>query len=148
MSGWMLFFSVIFFLICSVSARASDYYIAPDGKAANDGSRDAPLSLARANAVLEPGDTAILLDGEYLDVSIEPAVSGREGEVITYRAEKRHGAVFGETASGDTRSLTAAFLDDRSYIVIVVAALATIAMRAGDFYDAPLMGTFLSLIHI
>ena len=60
-------------------------FLSPDGSDRNNGSRRAPWrTLAAANAALRPGDTLILLPGEY-DGVIAPEVSGYEGQPIRYQ---------------------------------------------------------------
>ncbi len=61
-------------------------FLSPDGSDENNGSRRAPWrTLAAANAALRPGDTLLLLPGEY-DGVIAPKVSGYEGQPIRYQA--------------------------------------------------------------
>ena len=65
---------------------AAEYYLSPGGKDANPGTREAPWeTLKKANETLQPGDTAVLLPGEYVG-AIVPARSGKPGAPITYRS--------------------------------------------------------------
>jgi hypothetical protein len=104
-------------MIAGGPTMAADYYLSPAGNNANPGTRQAPWqTLAKANATLEPGDTVILLDGEYPGV-IEPANSGRQGAPIAYRAENGLAAVLtGERASCDQR--VCIYLGQREHIAI------------------------------
>ncbi|MEA3402150.1 MAG: right-handed parallel beta-helix repeat-containing protein [Armatimonadota bacterium] len=69
-------------------AGAAEYYLSPDGEDDAAGDRDDPWrSIEKANATLEPGDTAIFLAGEYSG-TIAPANSGTAGAPITYRSAK------------------------------------------------------------
>ncbi len=75
-------------LLLSSAASGATYYLSPDGSDADPGTRGHPWqTLAKANAALEPGDTAVLANGEYEGL-VEPARSGREGAPITYWAEE------------------------------------------------------------
>jgi hypothetical protein len=70
----------------------AEYFLAPDGDDANEGSREAPWrSIDRANEALEPGDTAVFLPGEYAG-TIRPATSGTAGAPITYRSAEHRAA--------------------------------------------------------
>ncbi len=87
-------------LVCGRSL-AAQYFLSPDGDDGNPGTRDKPwLTLAHANAMVGAGDTVILLDGRYEGV-IEPAKSGQEGAPVTYRAERKLGAVLAGGRSSD-----------------------------------------------
>ncbi len=72
--------------ILAVPSFGAEYYLSPDGDDEAAGTRDAPwLTIDRANAALEAGDTAIFMPGEYPG-SIAPENSGAEGAPITYRS--------------------------------------------------------------
>ncbi len=77
-------------LIClaalTAQASAATYYVSPTGSSGNPGTAGSPWSLSHANATLNPGDTAILLDGTYT-TGIAPARSGTAGNPITYQAQ-------------------------------------------------------------
>ncbi|MDP6045893.1 MAG: hypothetical protein QGG25_09815 [Phycisphaerae bacterium] len=108
-------------LTCTVSCAASGaiYFVAPDAAADNAGTRQAPISLKRANKLLKPGDTAILLDGTYTHTPISPARSGANGKSITYRAANRHKAIFTEGRSAPKfRGAASIVVSHRSHITI------------------------------
>ncbi|HCU34086.1 MAG TPA: hypothetical protein DGT21_01190 [Armatimonadetes bacterium] len=109
--------AVLLVLIPALPLAAADYFVSPTGDDAGAGSRERPwLTIAKANATLQPGDTVTFLDGEYAGV-IEPANSGTEGMPITYRAENRLGAVITGGQSSDGMALCAR-LKEREHIVI------------------------------
>lgn len=92
---------------------AAEYYLSPEGDDEAEGTREAPWgTLREANERLQPGDTLILLDGEY-EWSISPANSGEEGAPITYRAENSQQAIL---RGIDTRR--AIEMEDREHIVV------------------------------
>ncbi len=109
-------------LLCPVAAAAT-FYVSPIGDDANDGASVATpwRTLARANPVLQPGDTLLLRGGEYTSPSappansIQPARSGTAAAPITYRAYA------GETPvlTAIPRQHYAIDLRDRSHIHIV-----------------------------
>jgi PKD repeat protein len=74
-------------LLATTDVAATTYYVSPSGNDANPGSAASPWkSIARANAVLGAGDTAILRGGTYRE-AIRPANSGSsENARITYQA--------------------------------------------------------------
>jgi hypothetical protein len=77
-----------FALLCILScpAFAADYYVTPNGNDSGPGSKSLPWqTITKANAVLQPGDTAYVAPGEYRQ-RIEPARSGQKDKYITYRA--------------------------------------------------------------
>ena len=105
-------------LVCALmrAAAGAEYFVGPDG---NNGTRAAPMSLKRANEVLEPGDVAILLDGAYTHTPIAPARSGAKGKTITYRAANRHKAIFTEGGGAPKfRGAAAIVASGRSHITI------------------------------
>jgi len=77
----------------------AEYYVSPRGADGNSGARSHPVSLKKANGLLQPGDVAVLLDGTYTHTPIAPARSGSIGKPIAYRAANRHKAVFTEGGS-------------------------------------------------
>ncbi|MDY0167724.1 MAG: right-handed parallel beta-helix repeat-containing protein [Thermoguttaceae bacterium] len=86
---------IVIALACVLAcpARGAEYYLSPDGDDAAAGDRGRPWrSLEKANASLGPGDTLVLLPGEYTGV-IAPAQSGGAGEPITYRSAAAYEAV-------------------------------------------------------
>jgi hypothetical protein len=101
----------------AATASAGGYFVSPSGDDASPGTRAQPWqTLAKANAMLQAGDTVVLLEGEYAGV-IEPANSGEEGKPITYRAASPLKAIItGGKASDDVT--TCVRLREREYIVI------------------------------
>ncbi len=100
------------------------YAVAPDGATENDGSPAAPLPLARANALAQPGDTVVLADGEY-HTPIAPARSGVAGSPIVYRAARAGAAVLTRVANipgprpdDNSDGPAGIFLLDRSHVVV------------------------------
>jgi len=82
-----------------------EYYVAPHGRAENPGTLSRPWSLAKANASLRPGDTAVLRGGVYR-TPIAPARSGNSAQSrIVYKAYGREEPVidFGEPLKGWTK---------------------------------------------
>jgi hypothetical protein len=84
------------------SDRQSIFYVGPEGDDLNPGTRDKPWkTLARATTSLVPGQTLLLLNGDYrlettglLSVDCGAAPNhGRPGQPITVRAENERGAV-------------------------------------------------------
>ena len=71
----------------AVTLAAETFYLSPAGNDQAPGTRAAPWkTLAKLNAALKPGDTGILLAGEYTG-SLAPA-SGKPGAPVAVRAEK------------------------------------------------------------
>jgi hypothetical protein len=106
-------------VFCSLmqSATGAEYYVAPDGDKKNSGTLAAPISLKRANEVLQPGDVAILLKGTYAYTPIAPARSGAKGKPITYRGYNT--TVFTEGGgAGKFRGGAAIVVSGRSHIKI------------------------------
>ncbi|MES1183911.1 MAG: right-handed parallel beta-helix repeat-containing protein [Myxococcales bacterium] len=91
------------------SDRQNLFYVGPDGDDLNPGTREKPWkTLARATSALHPGQTLLLLNGDYrlettglLSVDCGgPPNHGRPGMPITVRAENERGAVLhGDGAS-------------------------------------------------
>jgi hypothetical protein len=75
------------------------YYVAPNGSDAGDGSRSHPFgTIEKAAEVVNPGDTVIVRDGTYKDLDEEGTMvrvrrSGRPDAPITFRAEHKWRAV-------------------------------------------------------
>lgn len=111
---------LLFLLASLIPAYAVDYYISPGGNDAADGSLANPwASLAKANAMVVPGDTVWLRAGTYSGV-IRPASSGASHtNRIVYR-------VFGDgdvilnavTQSGTPEGTGTIGLTDRNYVTV------------------------------
>jgi len=101
------------------SGQGAEYFVAPGGTSDNPGTRELPWSLARANDALQPGDTALLLEGVYTGTPVAPVRSGQEGRPIAYRADVQHRATFRDVAAvPGSQEPAAVILNDRSYIEI------------------------------
>ena len=85
---------VIVAFACSTLAPATEYFLSPDGDDNGPGTMHKPWrSLEKANRSLQPGDAAILLEGEYTGV-IRPLRGGRSPQApVVYRSRNRRGAV-------------------------------------------------------
>lgn len=93
-------------------------FLSPDGSDQNNGSRRAPWrTLAAANAALRPGDTLMLLPGEYEGV-IAPEVSGYEGEPIRYLAYRTGTVTLTGGAAAKTGGRALIDLRNRDYIQV------------------------------
>ncbi len=143
MNNRMSLFGMIYLvlsLLASASVSAGTYYVSPDGLASNPGTQVEPWSLTKANSVMLPGDTAILLDGSYLS-RIHPANSGTAEAPITYRAANKHQAKFDLLGGSDS-------LANQNYIVISgirsfggslrTARGSTLVLEETDWMDATL----------
>lgn len=108
--------SFLLLLGLASSASPATRYLSPDGDDTAPGSRDRPwATLEHANAALGPGDTLVVLAGEYTG-AISPARSGEDAAPITYRAQTPEAAVLKGGPSGD-RPLCVD-LQDRQHIVV------------------------------
>ncbi len=105
-------------LVWTSVAGARDYFLAPDGNDQGPGSRENPWrSIARANAVLGPGDRAVFLPGVYAG-SISPARSGEPGNPVTYLAEKPGSVRIEGTMNPLYNEKVLIGIQDRRYLVI------------------------------
>ena len=83
------------------AAAAAQYYVSPDGSDDAPGTREQPWqSIAKVNAALQPGDTAVFLPGKY-EGTITPANSGTATAPITYRSAEPHAARLRKTGPAD-----------------------------------------------
>jgi hypothetical protein len=86
-------------LFCSSEVICATYYVAPDGSDSNRGTKSAPFrNIQKAADIVNPGDTVIVKDGKYTDHNSDNWVvrikrSGTSSNVITFKAENKHGAV-------------------------------------------------------
>jgi len=106
---WVLAAAVCLGAVCATGVAAT-YYVSPAGSASNPGTAAQPWSLDKANSSLMPGDTAILMDGQYA-TAIQPVRDGAPGQPITYRAEHSQQAVL-------VTSSERIYIPGRSYIVV------------------------------
>ncbi len=80
-------------LLLAAPCVGADYYLSPDGDDEAPGTREQPwLTVDKANATLQAGDTAIFLAGEYPGV-IQPEHSGTADAPITFRSAEPLAAV-------------------------------------------------------
>lgn len=78
------------------------YYVAPNGDDSATGSLNAPWrTIQRAADALEPGDSAILLDGIYEEASVRFTRSGSADRRITIRARNKWGAIVSSISGCD-----------------------------------------------
>ncbi len=83
-------------------AGAAEYHVAPDGDNAGDGSAARPwAAVARAQDVLEPGDTLILAPGRYTGAWTLSGLRGAPDAPITIAAAK-HGRVWFDLARAES----------------------------------------------
>jgi len=70
-------------------ASAAEYHVAPSGRDAGAGGREAPFrTIQRAADVMQPGDTCILHEGVYREWVRPPRGGAAEDRRITYRAAR------------------------------------------------------------
>jgi len=114
---YFILINILLFLASPLDGAV--YYVSPTGLDGNEGTRESPWSLPRANASLQPGDTAVLLDGIYTGTPIAPSHNGTENALITYQAENKHMAVFQDILElPDSRGPVAIFVNNRGYISV------------------------------
>ena len=96
-----------------IPCAGAQYYVSPDGSDDGPGTADQPWqTIDRANATLEPGDTAIFLPGEYAG-TIAPTRSGSADAPIVYRSSEPRQA---RLVPGEADDLVV--LDGREFITI------------------------------
>ncbi|MFO8080851.1 MAG: right-handed parallel beta-helix repeat-containing protein [Armatimonadota bacterium] len=104
--------AVLMTMACG-SSYGAEYFLAPGGDDANEGSREAPWqTIDRANEALEAGDIATFLPGEYPG-TIAPSASGEAGAPITYRSAEPLAATL---TVGDADAAIA--FSDRSHVAV------------------------------
>ena len=74
-------------------AQADTYYVSPTGRSSYPGTKDQPISLARANDLAGPGVTFLLMGGRY-GTAIAPDRSGTKDRPIVYKAASSGSARF------------------------------------------------------
>jgi len=80
-------------VIFSYSVYANNYYIAENGNDAGSGSLASPWrTIARANSVLQPGDTVFIRQGTYHE-DINPVRSGLSGQPIVFKGYQDEEAI-------------------------------------------------------
>lgn len=83
------FTSILFFLLLSLKALATTYYVSKTGLDSNAGNISAPwLTITKASTVMVAGDTCIVGDGDY-DEQVYETTSGSSGNYITYQAANK-----------------------------------------------------------
>ena len=112
-SGWTELVLGCTLLASGSTAAAESYYVSPTGSATAAGTTGDPWSLEKANAEAQPGDTIVLLDGNY-STSIAPARSGSDGAPITFVAANEHQATF----SDGFASAPAVLLTGRGHVIV------------------------------
>ena len=105
-------FLILFFSVSSLYGRV--IYISPNGN--GDGEKESsPMgSLSEAVGLLKPGDTLLLLDGEYHEMFDLSNVCGTESERITIKSKNICGAFF----NGDLKRQYAIRLRNSDYLTI------------------------------
>src|SRR5688572_18813777 len=99
-------FAVAFFAVLLLrplgAAAACTFYVSPSGASPD-------VTLAYANANLDPGETACLRPGVYVDQKIFPARSGNSGAPIRYQKdpESTGDVVFEASSAASTTGLCA-----------------------------------------
>jgi len=85
-------FTTAFLIVC-LPAQSRDIFVSPNGNDSNTGTLEKPLAtLAKATAVVAPGDTCFLRQGVYREV-LRPGRSGEAGKEITFAAYQDEVAV-------------------------------------------------------
>jgi len=115
-------------LLFSRVGSAATCFLSSGGDDGNPGTAERPWrTLAKANAMLKPGDMVILADGKYEGV-IEPGRSGRDGATIAYQAQSTHGAVVtgGRSTDGSTTCIRL-----KNHERVVVDGLKLLPKRGG-----------------
>ncbi len=98
--------------VASLRFAGRTFYLSPQGDDKNVGSQSSPWrSIARANRMLRPGDTAVFLPGRY-EGTIQPERSGAPDAPIVYRAEEPGTAVL----TGPKNPGFAAKIENRAHI--------------------------------
>ena len=85
------------FILSSLSAFSTNYYVATTGNDSHAGTSISPfLTIQHAADVVNPGDSVIVKDGVYSttqDIGISIMTSGTSGSPITFKAEHKSGAI-------------------------------------------------------
>lgn len=102
--------------ICSSVLCAGDYYVSPEGERGASGTREDPWSLHYACERAGPGDTVILLSGDYHGQRLEPLNSGQEGAPVVFRAHEP-GQVRMTGASGRSGRLVKDHLANQQIVI-------------------------------
>lgn len=88
----ILIFLIVLLLHGTVICFAATYYIDPQGSDGDLGTKQNPWrTLSKASEALNPGDTLVLMPGEY-EGNLKPKQSGRKDAPITIKAEERRTA--------------------------------------------------------
>jgi len=90
-------------------ADAVNLYVSPQGKADNNGSREQPLDFATAAAVLSPGGTLWLAEGNYPLTTLPASASGTPEQAKKLRPLGKHVVFYGlnlEASHWDIQGIT------------------------------------------
>ncbi|HPD13509.1 MAG TPA: right-handed parallel beta-helix repeat-containing protein [Planctomycetota bacterium] len=80
-------------VVAMQASRAASFFVAPDGTAQGDGTREKPFSLAAIpREKLKPGDEVVFLDGVYKGTLSISSIGNEKGPIV-YRAANRHRAI-------------------------------------------------------
>jgi hypothetical protein len=124
------------------------YYVAPGGSDTSPGSSGSPFkTLQRAAEVAGPGDTVVVRPGTYTGGSriVSLSRSGEPGNPITFRSERRWGAIL----DGRDESLVAWYFDAGvGYIRIEGFEIRGLREHGFDFYGGGVHDITVSRNHV
>src|SRR5438477_9675031 len=87
-------------LISASPAVGGTFYVSPGGNDANSGTVGAPWrTIRKAASALVAGDTAILMNGTYIEPEVQFDRSGTGSQPITLQAQNKHQAILSSTSS-------------------------------------------------
>ena len=87
-------------LISASPALGGTFYVSPGGNDANSGTVGAPWrTIGKAASTLVAGDTAILMNGTYIEPEVQFDRSGTGSQPITLQAQNKHQAMLSSTSS-------------------------------------------------
>ncbi|MFY0607671.1 MAG: right-handed parallel beta-helix repeat-containing protein [Cyclobacteriaceae bacterium] len=93
---------IIIALFCSLSALATDYYVAKDGSDSNIGTEQNPfLTIGKAASIMVAGDICYIKEGTYRE-TLSPANSGSAGAYIAFKAYAQDEVVISATETIDS----------------------------------------------
>lgn len=106
--------------VCSLLGQsnnfAAEYFVAPQGRQDNPGTRQKPWNLPQANAAAKPGDVITFLPGDY-EGALEPEASGEKDKPIIFRGSTTGIArlIGGQAGNGQLLCMR---LKDKQYLTI------------------------------